>query len=364
MPDIADRTELFFVQIPSKATGQHSNHHIAQQVAQHIEHFRKAIRAIRKRFASSEIAPDAICIGPDMAHVQNATAPGGTINLSIMAIVHGNEVGGLPVVTRLLDYILTGEIQLKSTIGIAIGNIEAARAGRRFLDRDLNRSFGIGSIGETREAIRANQLQELLRRSRFLFDIHQTREPSQTPFFIFPWARRSFDFARMISKELPIVTHWGGSFSKDGMCSDEYVNSMGGTGITIELGQSGFDPGQLEIGFSSTLHALHATGSAEVRQLEVSDVPKEFAGSIYTWNAMIPYPQAGVVALKPGFENFQTLAAGTPLARHDNQEITAPVSGRMLFPKYVRPGTPDADGPRPAELCRIMKTISSEELPA
>ena len=115
MPDIADRTELFLVQIPSQTTGQ--------QIEQHIEHFRNAVRATRKRFASAEVAPDTICIGPDVTSVQNATAPGGTINLSFMAIVHGNEVGGLPVVTRLLDRILTGEIQLKSTIGIALGNI-------------------------------------------------------------------------------------------------------------------------------------------------------------------------------------------------------------------------------------------------
>ncbi len=356
MPDIADRTELFLVQIPSQTTGQ--------QIDQHIEHFRNAVRATRKRFASAEVAPDTICIGPDVTSVQNATAPGGTINLSFMAIVHGNEVGGLPVVTRLLDQILTGEIQLKSTIGIALGNIEAARVGRRFLDRDLNRSFGMGSLGESREGQRARQLQELLRRSRYLFDIHQTREPSQTPFFIFPWARRSFDFARMISKELPIVTHWGGSFSQDGMCSDEYVNAKGGTGITIELGQSGFDPEQIDIGFSCAIHALHATGSADVKEFGILRVPKEFTSSIYTWHGMIPYPQTGEVTLMPGFENFQTIVAGTLVARHNDQEITAPVSGRLLFPKYVRPGTPDADGPRPAELCRIMKNISSEELPA
>lgn len=356
MPDIADRTELFLVQIPSQTTGQ--------QIEQQIEHFRKAVKATRKRFASAEVVPDAICVGPDLASVQNATAPGGTINLSIMAIVHGNEIGGLPVVTRLLDQILAGEIQLKSTIGIALGNIEAARVGQRFLDRDLNRSFGMGSLGESRESQRARQLQELLRRSRYLLDIHQTREPSQTPFFIFPWARRSFEFARMISKELPIVTHWGGSFSQDGMCSDEYVNAKGGTGITIELGQSGFDPEQMETGFSSVLHALHATGSAEVQKLGILKVPKEFTGSIYTWNGMVPYPKTGEVALMPGFENFQTLVAGTLVARHNDQDIMAPVSGRLLFPKYVRSGTPDADGPRPAELCRIMKTISSEELPA
>jgi succinylglutamate desuccinylase len=356
MPDIADRTELFFVQSPSQSTGQ--------QIDQHIEHFRKAVRSARKRFASAEISPDAICIGPDMASVQNATAPGGTINLSITAIIHGNEVGGLPVVTKILDQILTGEIKLKSTIGIALGNIEAAREGRRFLDRDLNRSFGMGSLSESREGQRARQLQQLLRQSRYLLDIHQTREPSRTPFFIFPWARRSFDFARMISKELPIVTHWGGSFSQDGMCSDEYVNAKGGTGITIELGQCGFDPEQVEVGFSSTLHALHATGSADVQQLSALRVPKEFTGSIYTWNGMIPYPKIGDVTLMPGFENFQTLVAGTLVARHNDQEITAPVGGRILFPKYVRPGTPDAEGPRPAELCRIMKTITSEELPA
>lgn len=355
MPEIRDIAELFLVPNQSQIPGH--------QIDKHIENFQKTIRGARQRLPSIECAPNTICLGPDVASVRDAMAPGGKINFSIMAIVHGNEVGGLPVLQKILDQILTGEIHLKTTIGIALGNVEAALAGRRFLDRDLNRSFGMGSLDATREGQRARELQNLLERSRFLLDIHQTKEPSETAFFIFPWTRKSFDFAQMISPEMPIVTHWGGSFSQDGMCSDEYVNARGGTGITIELGQNGFTQDQIQIGFSSALHALHATGSADVSNLPGLIVPQAFSRSIYTWHEIIPYPQSGVVALVPGLENFQHITAGTLIARHDDKNITAAVSGRILFPKYVRAGTPEAEGPKPAELCRIMKTIAQGELP-
>ena len=331
-------------------------------IERHIDDFRRAVKAASVGLPCVQIAADAICIAQDLASVQRAMDPGGEIRLTILAVVHGNEVAGLPIVTKLLNQILSGAIRLQAPIGIALGNSEAALVGRRFIDQDLNRSFG-APVNHSREAQRARELEDLLARSQFLLDIHQTREPSESAFFIFPWQRKSFDFARRISRELPVVTHWGGAFSKDGMCSDEFVNAKGGTGITLELGQAGFDEDQIAIGLACSLQALETTGSADGGPNKLRKKVHN-PGALYTWNGIIPYPPTGDVALVPGLINFQMVAARDLIAKHDGQDIFAPVSGRILFPKYIRPGSPEFGGPRPAELCRIMKTITEEELPS
>jgi len=329
-----------------------------------LERFRRALAAARQRLPSDCLAPDTICVAADDAQLHLATAPGGTINLTILGVIHGNEIGGLPVITSLIEKILEGEVAVTRPVAFGLGNVSAALAGKRFLDRDLNRSFGGASLGSSHEGTRARELQELLGRSLYLVDLHQTREPSETPFFIFPFARRSFDFARMISSDLPVVTHWSGSFSQDGMCTDEYVNSRGGTGLTIELGQAGFEEAQMSTGLASALRALHVTGSANVRELPCIEIDPGFKGCIYTWAGTIPYPKSGEVRLVPDLVNFQRLNAGDVIGSWEDSAIIMPASGRILFPKYIRPGTPDADAPRPAELCRVIRTVTEQELPA
>ncbi len=337
--------------------------HIHPKLRTELERFRRALAAARQRLPSACLAPETICIGADDAQVQLATAPGGTINLTILGVVHGNEIAGLPVLASLIEKILDGGIKVTKPVAFGLGNSVAALAGKRFIDRDLNRSFGGASLGSSHEGARARELQEILSRTRYLVDLHQTREPSETAFFIFPFARRSFDFARMISTELPVVTHWSGSFSRDGMCTDEYVNSRGGTGITIELGQAGFEETQVATGLASALHALHVTASATVRELPRVEVKPGFKGSIYTWAGTVPYPGSGEVRLVPDLVNFQKLNAGDVIGTWEGSAITLPVGGRILFPKYIRPGTPDADAPRPAELCRVIRTVTEQELP-
>ena len=136
-------------------------------IERHIDDFRLAVKAASVRLPCVQIAADAICIGQDMASVQRALDPGGEIHLTILAVIHGNEVAGLPIVTKLLNQILSGAIRLQAPIGIALGNSEAALVGRRFIDQDLNRSFG-APVNHSREAQRARELEDLLARSQFL----------------------------------------------------------------------------------------------------------------------------------------------------------------------------------------------------
>ncbi len=345
--------------------------------ASRIEEFRVKLQQTTARLPSWKVAEDATVLAPDASSIASirdqvnrvgigtdSTPPRPSkIRLALMALVHGNETGGIDVLTSVLKDLLDRRIRLQKPIAISLGNVPAAIAGRRFIDRDLNRSFGLTSLGNGKEPARARELQAILANTELLLDFHQTREPSQSAFFIFPFTGRAFDFARSISRDLPIVTHWGDSFSRDGMCTDEYVNARGGTGITIELGQNGIDPLQYALGRAAAFRALHASGSADVDELPSITVPGSFLKTIYTWRTTIPYPAGPNVDLREGLVNFAEVQSGEVIGYQDGNPVKSPVAGRIMFPKYIRAGSPEASSPRPGELVRILRPLSEEDLP-
>jgi succinylglutamate desuccinylase len=291
-----------------------------------------------------------------LAYVWHPAKPSVTgpkpIGLTLQAATHGNEVGGISVLNAFLGLLQSGIIQPPFSMGFAIGNPAGVKADRRFTERDLNRSFG-QTAAQYEEEKRARALEPLLEKTSLFLDFHQTIEPSHRPFFIFPYTKGSFDFAAALHDEIPIVTHWGLGFSKDGMCSDEYVNHRGGTGITIELGQKGFDAYHGGVGLQVALSAVQYavglfTGALEKRQTVNPE--------LYTWRAIVPYEEG--MTLREGLVNFQAIAAGETVGTQHGQALKAPVDGWMLFPKYPR----DPLAPPPKELYRIIKRIRPDDL--
>jgi hypothetical protein len=197
---------------------------------------------------------------------------------------------------------------------------------------------------------------------RFL-DFHQTSQASEMPFFIFPYCREGFDFARLIDYSRAIVTHWGDSFSSEGICTDEYVNAAGGIGISYELGQNGFDPYQIALGTTAAIAACLATAQLISPNLQPSLTPPGKSGPIYSWGAIVPWPPTGNPVLDPGWHNFRAVVKGERLGEIDGKPIVAEASGRMLFAKYLDTKAAGASK-RPTELYRIMKEITQRDLPS
>jgi len=289
--------------------------------------------------------------------------------LAIFGLVHGNEVAGLAVLNTVLGLLGEGILQPSISFVLGLGNSPAGAVGQRFVGRDLNRSF-LRKETDTPEDRRADVLETVLARTRWFLDIHQTREPSDRPFFIFPYTPAGFAFARRIDARQTVVTHWGKPFSGDGRCSDEFVNASGGTGITVELGRNGFDPYQIAAGSVLVLRTIaavqamlghHETAEAGAQapgQLK----PASGVGEIYTWAEVVAWPGKDA-KLDPGWTNFRAVDAGQRLGFVGSGEILAPCSGRVLFPKYLDPVVPGvAPSPPPAEICRIMRRIDETQL--
>lgn len=334
-------------------------------MAWNIEHEIDRFIAFPKQ-AGAHLAVEELCDFGFVVRPRASTSKpqGKEFGLTILGIIHGNECAGAAVVNSILSFINLGLIKLEYPVVFVLGNPWAARENKRFLERDLNRCFArLDSV--SMEEKRADVLESILKETAYLVDYHQVSRPSDRPFFIFPYTKLSYAFARAIMPSMTMITHWGDAFSNEGMCTDEFVNEKGGTGITIELGQNGFDDYQVGVGTESGLRAI-AVANANLRGDALDSFTAGMAaniGELYTWSDVIRWPDEGIVELREGWNNFSVVKEGEVLGTVDGQPLVARHGGRILFPKYLTRDQQAQLTTRPTELCRLMKKINVSELP-
>jgi predicted deacylase len=330
-----------------------------RSVEEEIASYEKCMAQLSLVYDTEELCPYAWVIKPrnTICEIPN----GKEIALTILGITHGNEVAGLAAVNEFLRLIVANVIRVELPIAIGLGNPAAARKNRRFIDRDLNRSFSNKDTSSL-EGKRAKELEKILGKSYRLLDFHQTSQPCEMPFFIFPYTVEGFDFARKIDKSRAVVTHWGDSFSTEGSCTDEFVNANGGIGISYELGQNGFDPYQISLGSLAAISAYRAVASELLpARYPVTSNPAP-SGPIFSWEAIERWPATGNPILDPGWHNFRKVTKGEKLGVMDGKPILAVANGRILFAKYLDPTVVNSS--KPTELYRLMKEIAVADFPA
>ena len=150
--------------------------------------------AVAPRFtkAGYEVTQPADGILTVKAKVASAMRPAVVISVG----VHGDETGPIEVVAYLLDA-LSRDVEnnpaaLAVDLMLCVGNIGAIRAGKRFIDADLNRMFRKerGSLAGTVEATRADVMVEVTDAffdgagpQRWHLDLHTAIRPSVYPTF-------------------------------------------------------------------------------------------------------------------------------------------------------------------------------------
>jgi succinylglutamate desuccinylase len=106
--------------------------------------------------------------------------------------VHGDETGPLEMLAHLLDALSRQPHALAVNLMICVGNPAAIRAGRRFVDADLNRMFrsGRGALAGAAEAGRADAMIAAVTAffrdagpQRWHLDLHAAIRPSLYPTF-------------------------------------------------------------------------------------------------------------------------------------------------------------------------------------
>ncbi|WP_317204868.1 succinylglutamate desuccinylase [Janthinobacterium sp.] len=253
--------------------------------------------------------------------------------------VHGDETGPIEVLAQLLDTLSRDAAALAVDLMVCVGNVGAIRAGKRFIDADLNRMFRVrrGALGEVVEAARADAMiaatEEFFKDAgplRWHLDLHTAIRPSVYPTFaIVP---------DLVAEEAKAaLIGWLGQAAigaiimnpqSAGTYSYYSAEHCGAAASTVELGRVG-TLGQNDLGlFADVALALDgllrgaAPGAAKVAP-HVFKVAQE----------IIKLSDDFRMAFDRGTQNFTALPAGALIAcdgatrytvRHDEELVVFP----------------------------------------
>ena len=268
--------------------------------------------------------------------------------LCVSGLVHGDEVNSIMIINNFIEKIITDKFIFDTPLTFCLGNVEAARKGKRFIHADLNRSF-CRSKNETVEDKRARELELSIQDCKFHIDFHQTVGPTESEFALFKYFENHHRFLRSIDNSIPLVTFQRETFSKDGSGFPEYLRKLNGIAITFELGEKGFCQKQTFRGVEIIEKSIRSIEEEKTN----SEILKD--SFLYTWEEIIK-KEGDFFELRPGFKNFGLIKKGQMIAKSKSKFIYAKKDGVILFPKY------GALLSSSSEACRVLKKISLVEV--
>jgi succinylglutamate desuccinylase len=276
-------------------------------------------------------------------------------------MVHGNEFGSLPAAVRMVQALQSGEVKFGGRVSIFVGNPEAARENQRYLEADLNRVF-LDTGHDRHEDRRAQQIIPILDAADILIDFHQTILETTCPFYIFPWHRTGWQWARAIrSTNVWVTRNPKQGFSAGSKCTDEYVTDRGQPGMTVELSQKGFSEDAEQLCSNTMIETLRVADEVGMGNsiAELAQQKSELSFFETTFAERFDDPAK---ALVPGLVNFQAVTAGQKLQVPGSPDITVPTNGSILFPKYPTRDDGRAVAPWPNEIYRIVSPMSEHPM--
>lgn len=268
--------------------------------------------------------------------------------------IHGNEPSGEQAIQEVFKGIAENGISVNGNIYGIRGNVAALLAGKRFLDRDLNRLWTDKKI----EKIKAKSKNELLNEDKELLSIHQIlsdilKTESGPYYFI--------DFHTTSSKTLPFIT------INDALINRKFSKLFP---VPIILGIEEYlegpllsyinERGYLSVGFESGQHtereavmnsiafmwlALVYGGALKradivgfegyYRQLKNSAKENDsFFEIIYRH----PIESGDNFQMQPGFHSFDVVNKGKVLAEHNDKAVLAHQKSSIFMPLYQSQG--------------------------
>jgi len=270
--------------------------------------------------------------------------------LLLVAGMHGNEPAGVAAVERVLHRMQELELPISGRVLAYAGNLGALAAGKRFLDRDLNRGWdqaaiaalpAAGADSATAEAEDAEQ-RELLscfEKARatasgpvVVIDLH-TSSADGPPFLCLADTIDNRRFG--LGTGVPLIL--GIEETLDG-ASLEWFADRGIVGLAVEGGQHD-QPVTVD-----RLHAVVWRALDFLRMLPHGTDTEEHARTLREACRGVP-PVVEIVrrhaitaadqfVMRPGFVNFQAVRKGTPLARDRDGDIAAPFGCLVMLPLY------------------------------
>ena len=230
--------------------------------------------------------------------------------------VHGDERNGIRAVRRLRE----ADLDLRRGVAFVLANPAAIRAGKRYLDSDLNRVFPGDPDGDREERIAA-RLCELVGGCTTL-SLHGT-EAEPTPFALIHSAQeREFDLAARLP--VPhVVDHWG---------INERTITTCGLSVEIELASEDSE----EAAASAEHQARTFLKRVDAMPGEPPDADPDF------FHMYEPVPKPSGTRYELHVENFERVPAGTAYASVDGEDLIADEAFRPIL--MSERGFPDIFG--------------------
>ncbi|MCK2184171.1 succinylglutamate desuccinylase [Halomonas getboli] len=186
-------------------------------------------------------------LGPGLLELTPASPSPTAPALVVSAGIHGNETAPIELLGDLLARLEAGRLTLGAPTLVILGNLEAIRAGTRFVETNLNRLFRRGLDARGREADRARELMAAVDafysrhdgRPRVHHDLHTAIRDSQYPrFAVEPFAEAETpaeQWRQLAGADIQAVLH---QHTHSWTFSHYSKHYHGAAAFTLELGRA------------------------------------------------------------------------------------------------------------------------------
>lgn len=282
-------------------------------------------------------------------------------SLVVVAGIHGNEPAGIEAARRLFARLASDDVPLKGELVVLAGNVAALRAGVRYFERDLNRTWSEAQVERLKAKVaKAFALQdedkeqhELLvaldavqaraRGAMHLADCHTSSAPG-VPFVLFGAspAQRAFVQAFPIPVISGIVEQVEGVLS-------EFIGRRGWVTFSVEGGQhdAPMSRDSLEAIMWLSLKqagmlADHRPGSASAAAVaSANEILDDMRGDLPRMVEVVSrhsITAEDAFVMEHGFRNVDRIVKGQLLARDCRGEVRAQENGVVVLPLYQKLG--------------------------
>ena len=275
---------------------------------------------------------------------------------------HGNEPAGIKAIQLVLkmlevEPIRHPEFEYAGNFVGLIGNLNAYRQGKRFIDKDLNRNFSLGRINQLKKGL----IEDATSEDKELLDIDDTVR----------MLIERYEHSEVVLLDLHTTSSYGGIFTicrdreddiKFGMAMHAPIvlgmleglkgttlhyfttENMGvkTTPITFESGQHEEDL-SVPRAVAAIINCMKEMGSVAPNLVEnhhekilirySADLPK-----VTRLIERYAITEEDGFVMNPGYTNFQKVSQGEQVAADKNGEVTISEEGRLLMPLYQQQG--------------------------
>ena len=231
-------------------------------------------------------------------------------NILVIGCVHGDELIGQKVINKLRGLTISG-----GTLVTVIANVRAVELRKRFIDRDLNRSFPGNPEGNHEERL-AHNLLPLIKKADFVLDIHSTTTDTTSAIILTKINKSIRQLLHVFNpKRIVVMKQEVGKSALVGHCK---------AGISFEYGKDKSEKAYKET-LVDIINILEEYGIIEKKKKRVSNISRrtEYFQIFGTLARPIGF------SLEKNIKNFSLIKRGEIIARYNEHTQKA---SRNFYP--------------------------------